>query len=250
MFSKKVLFILIVIFQLFTTAYSHATIYACGDNSLATDSYPKHKRNDKIYLCIHFHPFDVKVAFEVKVDEYIVLQVTKSFELFQHKVNSANIVAQLAGEKMFSTQSPYMNAAQEKVFWLQQLIISLNGGKLSSYYWDNNCAGCTDKCEEQYTTSTDYLGEAYEYKKKNCYVSYCKLTSDTTYYCDLRIMVMWSGTDKNDDNLTSSTYRISNFVNQSSHTMYDAYKKGQLADSEASTTIANSDAKEHFNSVA
>ena len=150
---------------------------------------------------------------------------------------------------MYSTESPYMIQTDDKVYWLQQLILSLKDGKLDSYYWDNNCTGCTDKCDEQTVLSTDYLGEEHEYKHHNCYMSYCTTSATDAFTCNLRVMVMWAGTDSSGNNLTSSTMRIANFKYNGASTMYDAMKKDEVDDLTASTTIANTDASTNFNLV-
>lgn len=38
-------------------------------------------KNQKVFLCIHLRPYGVKVALEVKVDNFVVVEIKKIFDL-------------------------------------------------------------------------------------------------------------------------------------------------------------------------
>jgi hypothetical protein len=159
-------------------------------------------------------------------------------------------VGQVEGENRFSQKSFYMKKSDDKIFSLQQLIISLKDGKVASYYWDNSCIGCTDTCTEETTSNVDYLGVASENKKSNCHTQYCTTVVEGEYNCDLKVMVMWSGSDKNGNKMTSSTMRISNFEYQNPEMLYKAYKLAQVEDAEASAVVKNAAAQALISAVA
>lgn len=164
--------------------------------------------------------------------------MSKSFEVFKTKTKAINVVAQLNGETKYSSQAPYMRMSEDKTYWLQQLIIGLDMGKVYDYYWDNNCVGCTGACLLENTTGyVDYNNTAQNYSASNCGIPYCLTGTD----CDLRILVMFSGTDKDGNHMTSAGMRLQNFQYQNPEMMYGAYQNSTI-DIIASPTIVNTQA--------
>lgn len=79
--------------------------------------------------------------------------------------------------------------------------------------WDDACIFCgADKCEEN-TFNFKGLPAFPQESTKGCYipVDECEKVANKGNTCDLQLHVVWTGTDKNGDYLTSSSKRFSAF---------------------------------------
>ena len=112
-------------------------------------------------------------------------------------------IAVAFNKKKFSVFSPYIK--KKYVGGAYSLVVTLKKGKVSKLEWDNDCGLCDEKCIE------------WE-KEEICAEKLCKGGSESD--CDPRVYVTWIGTDGNDENLVSASYRISQFRKYSVFSMY------------------------------
>lgn len=103
----------------------------------------------------------------------------------------------------YSVFSPFIK--DNYVGGAYSVVVTLKGGKVKKIEWDNFCDICDDKC-----IKFD--------DEEICATKMCKAGSLGD--CDPRIYVTWIGTDGNDENLVSASYRISQFRKYSIFKMY------------------------------
>ena len=112
-------------------------------------------------------------------------------------------IAVAYSKKKYSVFSPYIK--KNYVGGAYSLVVTLKSGKVSKLEWDNHCDICNDKC-----IKWD--------KEEICAEKLCKAGSEGD--CDPRVYVTWIGTDGNDENLLSASYRISQFRKYSVFSLY------------------------------
>lgn len=182
-------------------------VYTCQ-----TTNNKKVKRLDNVYLCIHLQPMQVKVGFNVKVDQASVVRVEDIFSNLKDKNTQINVMAQMQFNELYSMQAPYYNNGENWVFPVMNLMIQLDQGKVSNYFWRNTCLGCSgndvvNTCETKSLTSTiinpadTSSTTTATYNQENCKRTKCSADFKD---CDLRIYVTWSGLDSEGKNLLSS----------------------------------------------
>ena len=113
-----------------------------------------------------------------------------------------------------SFQKLYYNGA-DKVFPFLTAIIAVEKGNVTGITWDNACVFCAnDECEDNtYGFNGGIATEADAQQP----VGGCHSSVDacTDAECDLMLYVVWTGTDSNGKDFTSSANRFSAFPKQS-----------------------------------
>ena len=110
-------------------------------------------------------------------------------------------------KKIYSKFAPYTKDKYvAKVF---SVVITLKSGKVKKVEWDNFCDICNKKCIKWKSEEV-------------CAESFCSAGKESD--CDPRVYITWIGTDGNDENLLSASYRISQFRKYSVYSMYSQTK--------------------------
>jgi hypothetical protein len=215
---------------------------------------------DKAVICVYLNPTnytdtnDLEVqdmqnvlAFEVKVDEFSGLKLKNSFKdiMSSDCIQSSRLLAANdssntttndssstpANESSSSSNNTYENCTSnqgisvaysksiyskfapytkgEYVAKVYSVVITLKSGKVKKVEWDNFCDICDKKCIKWKSEEV-------------CAESFCKSGKESD--CDPRIYITWIGTDGNDENLLSASYRISQFRKYSVYSMYSQTK--------------------------
>jgi hypothetical protein len=210
-----------------------------------------YKIGDKAVLCVYINPAnysetnDIEVqdmeevlAVEVEVDQFSGLKLKNSFKTVMSDCNESRRFLQggngtnnsndnstnedsnkyenctsyqgisvAYSKKIYSKFAPYTK--EQYVGIVFSIVVSLESGKVKKIQWDNFCDICSDKCVK--------------WKKEEvCAEKFCKGGKEKD--CDPRIYVTWIGTDANDENLLSASYRISQFRKYSIYSMYSQTK--------------------------
>ncbi|MGK3734629.1 MAG: hypothetical protein ACI90V_001466 [Bacillariaceae sp.] len=116
-----------------------------------------------------------------------------------------------------SFQKLYYNGA-DKVFPFLTAIIAVEEGNVTGITWDNACVFCTeDECEDNtYGFNGGIATEAdAQQPVGGCHSSVDACKTSLVAECDLMLYVVWTGTDSNGKDFTSSANRFSAFPKQS-----------------------------------
>ena len=194
-------------------------------------------------LCIHFYPFGVKLAFSLVVDNFQTFYVSNSFaNLASLASRNPTIFAQAAMSKL-SDPVPYISGTTGKVVNVHSLVISMEEGVVSGYFWDTACNGCEDTaaCQSVQTEWFQSPTEGIRSATNSYCVNSCS-SSATDTACDLKIFVTWVGTDVKSKYLESANYRISNFKRQNIEQVFSSMK-GLQPTTTPPTTVMSAAAK-------
>ena len=116
-----------------------------------------------------------------------------------------------------SFQKLYYNGA-DKVFPFLTAIIAVEKGNVTGITWDNACVFCAnDECEDNtYGFNGGIATEAdAQQPVGGCHSSVVACKDSAEAECDLMLYVVWTGTDSNGKDFTSSANRFSAFPKQS-----------------------------------
>lgn len=79
-------------------SYNCNTVSSSGDD--VDDGLVRH--GDKVYICLHFVPQNVKVGFKVEVDKHVALTVRDMFPILMHQ--DTDVIVQLSNSEYLSSQ--------------------------------------------------------------------------------------------------------------------------------------------------
>lgn len=79
-------------------SYNCNTVSSSGDD--VDDGLVRH--GDKVYICLHFVPQNVKVGFKVEVDKHVALTVRDMFPILAHQ--DTDVIVQLSNSEYLSSQ--------------------------------------------------------------------------------------------------------------------------------------------------
>jgi hypothetical protein len=79
-------------------SYNCNTVTSSGDD--VDDGLVRH--GDKVYICLHFLPQNIKVGFNAEVDAHIALTIRDMFPAFMHQ--DTDIIVQLSNSEYLSPQ--------------------------------------------------------------------------------------------------------------------------------------------------
>jgi len=125
---------------------------------------------------------------------------------------------------------PQVYATSTRMAHMLNLVVNLRDGKLSSFAWDNGCAGCgPDACIESKKSIDIHTGaESGGLLGSACGAEVTGCTSNDVG-CDMKVFVTWAGTDKDGRHATSAGMRMSKFTGYTLTSLYEKanqnYKK-------------------------
>lgn len=194
---------------------------------------------DPLLLCVFLstHP-PRKMIFRVKVEEYAELLLKGSLGLIdaEHQqfpvstwvtMSSTDAALPLdcshggdADARLALASCPQIYASSTHTAPLLSLVVNLRNGVVSSFAWDNSCAGCgPDACIHSSKffnpISGEYGGGTFEQGTCSQALLGCG------WECDLKIFVTWAGTDKNGRHATSAGMRLSKFTGYTLSSLYE-----------------------------
>lgn len=199
------IFVLLSISQIFCDAS-----FTCNTpTSGALTQDPILAQGDTTILCVHFIPFKVKIGFQVEVDKFAVLTIRHIFHVMASK--DTDLAIQLANSENLSNQIPYVRTSATQVYPVINLLITLDKGKISSIALEDFSSACAEPVIPEIINQGNSF--ASENTVKNCPVAFCQGAESDTGKCDFKIFLSWTGSDKDDNGLISSSERLSNFKN-------------------------------------
>lgn len=181
---------LAILLTILVSAIKTETPYAfiCGEKGETVERFAK---TDKMFLCLHFMPYKVRLGFNVTVDEYAVIEIPDSFSFFSPRSPEQTLVfGQLEGNLPYSEGYPYLVKSSKLVQNVMHMVIEINEGKLVKIGWDNKCYGCGEESESCQTIKSSFVDyhskKTKEVSNKVCTQRYCD-TKGTTFECNLKV---------------------------------------------------------------
>mmetsp|Transcript_7392 Transcript_7392/g.21514 ORF Transcript_7392/g.21514 Transcript_7392/m.21514 type:complete len:316 (+) Transcript_7392:289-1236(+) len=173
----------------------------------------------------------LRLNFRPKADEYSRFHVPDSFVQLVGRNNNnnnnplgeiftGNITVHAESQTALSFQKQYYDG-NDKVFPYLTAIISVDEGAVTGIIWDDACVFCgPNECLDNTYGYNGNLATKEDAKQSvgACYstVAACRAsTKGATSKCDLELYVVWTGTDANGKDFTSSANRFSAFPAQS-----------------------------------
>lgn len=117
-----------------------------------------------------------------------------------------------------SFQKKYFDATNSTVFPYLTAIVTVNEGVVTGITWDDACVFCSsDECVDNTFNFDGELATAEEAEQKvgSCPMTIEECEASETAECDIMLYVVWTGTDSNGKDFTSSANRFSAFPKQS-----------------------------------
>jgi hypothetical protein len=203
---------------------------SCGIKDSPFQSLAKLDNSSFLYLCIHFMPYQVKMGFPIKVDEYTVLEIPDSFDFVKDKLPGATIIhPQLGNTPFYGPGNWYNLKAKSIVQSVMHLVIQVQEGNLVGMRWVEGCHGCNvttaSDCRKGNSFSyVDYIQNSTVTKSSDaCGINYCPDT-DKKHHCNLKIYIGWEGTDFNGNYLVTTSQMLPNFAKQNGGDMFENQK--------------------------
>lgn len=101
------------------------------------------KTGENVYVCVHILPRELRMAFNVTVDNYEVLSISGGY-IFAEK-DTTNL-EQTYVFQFANTSTPYpsvyYNKGKKQVTPLFNVVIKLDKGNITDVVWDNDCWDC------------------------------------------------------------------------------------------------------------
>lgn len=96
--TARLLLLLCLASVVSSISYNCNTVSSSGDD--VDDGLVKY--GDKVYICLHFLPQNVKVGFKVEVDTHVALTIKDMFPAFMHQ--DTDVIVQLSNSEYLSPQ--------------------------------------------------------------------------------------------------------------------------------------------------
>merc|ERR1711916_282734 len=178
------------------TADGYCSGAGCGTLASALNGKQQYKKDDQAVVFIEVTNTASNMAqrapFFPQVDEFSVLEIPDSGSLFYR--NESITVSVVMGNNAHATPPRAYTDGSSFVGYYSALI-HMRNGRVLRIEWDEGCSGCPDGCVAN-----------------NCalpYASYGSPCLDPE--CAIKVYVVWLGTDKDDQVLTSPSLLPSNF---------------------------------------
>ena len=241
--TKSLLLILPILFSFVTLTEFKCELDGTSSNIVIGS---KIEKGNNSLLCVHFLPYNIKMSFNMGVDEYAMVTGKHIFDVISDGSlgsKDVDMVLQLSGSNLFSQQIPYYRIAEKIVFSIVSILIHVKEGEITKIELED----LKDACPKDSTIPT-VLPLEYSFTAENK-VSLCgqqECTDNTNGLCDLKVFVSWIGTDSQGNSLISNLDRLLNFSKYNLETMYqsmlvienqsgddtlDAYDSNQIPDS-------------------
>lgn len=241
----------VILFELFQDVRGQSRHnFTCGISDQPFQSLAKLDNSSFLYFCLHFMPYNVKMGFPIKVDEYTVLEIPDSFDFVRDKVPEATIIhPQLGKTDYYGPGNWYNVKSTQLVQSVMHLVIQVSEGNLVGMRWVTGCHGCNitsqSDCKKQSFTFIDYVqNKSVNPTTETCSIKYCE-NNDKKHYCNLKIFIGWEGTDFNGNYLVTTSQMLPNFAKQNGDDMFNNQKT--LKFEKSVTSRANRDAKAQEN---
>jgi len=166
----------------------------------------------------------MRLNFSPTADDYSRFRVPQSFtnlvgapNLNLNKLFPANIYVHAESQTALSFQKMYYNTSKV-VYPSLTAVVAVNEGNVTGITWDDSCVFCSaEQCQPNTYTFGGDLVTAEEARQPvgSCPMveNACRLSEKAE--CDLMLYVVWTGTDSNGRDFTSSANRFSAFPKQS-----------------------------------
>lgn len=197
-----------------------AGVFTCNTPSSGTSSQaPQLTVGDGTILCVHFLPFEVKVGFNVVVDQFVSLTVRHAFELLSQQ--DTDMAIQLASSEKLSNQIPYIRKSVNKCYPMVNILITLDTGQIKNITLEDITTACptTAVAEQILPLKKDF---SFPNTINNCPQPLCQDSDNVKGKCDFKIFVAWVGTDKKGVGLISASERMNNFKNYNMEGLYNS----------------------------
>src|SRR3990167_2312583 len=221
---------LLIVWQLLqeTVAQPRHT-FTCGIQDQPFQSLAKLDNSSFLYFCVHFMPYNVKMGFPIKVDEYTVLEIPDSYDFVKDKIPETTIIHPQLGNTGYYGPGNWYNVKSAKVVQpVMHLVIQVSEGNLVGMRWVDGCHGCNvtnpSECRKQSFSFIDYLKNgSVTQNNEVCSMNYCADT-DKKHYCNLKLFIGWEGTDFNGNYLVTTSQMLPNFAKQNGGDMFENQK--------------------------
>ena len=132
------------------------------------------------------------------------------------------VFAQVGDFKVKSNPAPYssiISSGGTTIVPALGLIVQIEKGKVSGFFWDEGCVACLDKpaCSEIDLAWVDGVSKKETYS--TCAKSDC---SKEEAGCTLKVYVYWAGTDAKGKYMESAGYRLTNFKRQNAGDIWNS----------------------------
>jgi len=158
----------------------------------------------------------LRYSFKPIADEYSRFSVPSSYNRLIQKSDvkglGNDLSVHVSSQNSLSFLRLFYDSASNLIFPYLTAIIDVEDGVVKGISWDNACIFCSDnRCLEN---TYDFAGELRELTEptKGCYLekNYCDNEMDVSgTECDLKLYVVWTGTDADGRVLSSSKFRFS-----------------------------------------
>ena len=174
---------------------SSSTEFKCElETSSSITIGSKIEKGSNSLLCVHFLPYNIKMSFNMQVDDYAMVSGKHIFDVISDGSlgsKDVDIVLQLSGSSLFSQQIPFYRIAEKRVFSIVSILIHVKEGEISKIELED----LKDACPKDNTVPT-VLPLEYSFTTENK-VSLCgqdACTDNANGLCDLKVFVSWIGT--------------------------------------------------------
>jgi len=167
----------------------------------------------------------LRLNFQPTADEYSRFRVPRSFQQLVgapanslSKIFDGNITVHAESQTALSFQKTYYDVGNNTIFPYLTAVVTVNEGNVTGITWDDACVFCnSDECVDNTFNYDGSLATAEQAQQK---VGSCPMTVDEcnlsdSAECDLMLYVVWTGTDSEGRDFTSSANRFSAFPKQS-----------------------------------
>jgi len=152
-----------------------------------------------------------RLMFTPIADKYTSFVVEGSYKNRDSYGLGDQIYVHVASNKKLSLQRLYTDESERKVFPFLTAIVSVEKGEVKGVSWDDSYIYCREDRRSENTYK--YNGE--EFERTDLNTGGCYYTSDvcanSPSECDLKVYVVWSGTDALGRTLNSYHSRLSAF---------------------------------------
>lgn len=202
---------------------------------------------DPVVLCIFLSTVPLKkMVFRIAVEEYAELLLRGSMKAAlgekgapvytwaskSHRDSARPLDCQNGSPDIAAREAgvscPQIYASPTHIAQLTSLVINMRDGIISSFAWDNGCAGCgPEECMESAARYDLRSGNASSQMLAGgtCGIGVSTCASGDAA-CDLKVFVTWAGTDKNGWHLSSAGMRLSKFTGYTLGSLYRKMSSG------------------------
>lgn len=186
-------------------------------------------------ICIHFVPLNIKLSFELTVDDYSMVSGRSIFNVLTDGTfgkKDVDMAVQISGSAQFSQQIPYFRVTNNKVFSVISILIHVKEGQITKIELEDLQNACPQ--DKLVPTILD-LSLPFSTSENSIHLCSQEACSDNAEgQCDPKIFVSWIGTDAQGNAMNSNLDRITNFSTYNQQTMFESMLATQNVTGDAS----------------